>query len=126
MNITLLNITLLILLVIVLLLIVRLYNKRKAIYELKKFYALIDNKKESKELYKLLSVNSIQDLQENHAIYPWEHVIGSPIIDVTDRKVIVDFTSPPKTWEMSCGVEGPLTICRITNKQTDFYAKIVS
>lgn len=38
----------------------------------------------------------------------------------------IEFVSPPVTWEMLCGRQGPLSICKDCNIQVEFIIEILN
>ena len=69
----------------------------------------------SSRLLKLLNVTSIIDLNENinertENYFPWQDVMKCPIARFNESIIIVDFRSPPETWQNMVGRAGELTI----------------
>ena len=98
----------------------------------RKFIRHIQQKKQDKlnekKLLKLLNVTSIIELYENkhvsenteHQVMPWQDVIKCPIVRFNKSIIIVNFRSPPDTWQALAGIAGEITICRKTKQQINF------
>ena len=83
------------------------------------------DKLNERRLLKLLNVTSIIDLNENinertENYFPWQDVMKCPIARFNESIIIVDFRSPPETWQNMVGRAGELTICRKTKTQINF------
>ena len=79
------------------------------------------DKLNERKLLNLLNVTSVIELNESTENYfPWQDVMKCPIAIFNESIIIVDFRSPPETWQNMVGRAGELTICRKTKTQIKF------